>query len=67
MTRSENLLERVGEVLEMHGYRNGESLAFVQCEELVREGVVVELLLQPMSRLRDVIRWRNETDTIWIV
>jgi hypothetical protein len=64
MTRSENLLERVGEVLEKHGYRNGESLTFVQCEELVQEGIVVELLLQPMSRLRDVIRWRNERDII---
>lgn len=64
MTRSENLLERVGEVLERHGYRNGESLTFVQCEELVAEGIVVELLLEPMWRLRDVIRWRMETNII---
>ncbi|CAI7678896.1 unnamed protein product [Penicillium pancosmium] len=64
MTRSENLLERVGEVLEKHGYRNGQSLTFAQCEGLVQEGIVVELLLQPMSRLRDVIRWMNERDII---
>lgn len=64
MTRSENLLERVGEVLEKHGYQNGDNLTFVQCEELVREGVVVELLLQPMSRLRDVIQWCHEGDII---
>lgn len=64
MTRSENLLERVGEVMEKHGYRNGQSLTFAQCEGLVEEGIVVELLLQPMSRLRDVIRWMNERDII---
>ncbi|KAJ6000013.1 hypothetical protein N7481_000422 [Penicillium waksmanii] len=64
MTRSENLLERVGEVLEKHGYQNGQSLTFAQCEGLVQEGIVVELLLQPMSRLRDVIRWMNERDII---
>ena len=64
MTRSESLLERVGEVLAKHGYRNGQSLTFMQCEELVREGIVVELLLEPMSRLRDVIRWRLETNII---
>lgn len=64
MTRSENMLERVCGVLEKHGYRNGESLTFVQCEELMREGIVVELLLEPLSRLRDVVRWRLETNII---
>lgn len=64
IARSENLLERVGEVLEKHGYRNGQSLTFMQCEELLREGIVVELLLEPMSRLRDIIRWRLETNFI---
>jgi hypothetical protein len=64
MARSENLLERVGEVLERHGYKNGESLTFAQCEELLAEGIVVELLLEPMSRLRDVMRWRMETNII---
>lgn len=64
MTRSENLLERVSTTLERHGYRNGESLTFVQCEELVAQGIVVELLLEPMSRLRDVIQWRMETNII---
>lgn len=64
MTRSESLLERVSEVLERHGYRNGQSLTYVQCEELVREGIVVELLLQPMSRLRDVIQWSYDNNII---
>lgn len=64
MIRSENLLERVIGILERHGYKNGESLTFVQCEQLVKEGIVVELLLEPMSRLRDVVRWRTETNII---
>lgn len=65
MTRSENILERVSDVLDRHRYRNGDSLTFVQCEELVKEGIVVELLLEPMARLRDVIKWRLETNIIW--
>lgn len=64
MIRSESALEWVYEVLDKHGYRNGESLTFVQCEELLAEGVVVELLLEPMKRLRDVIQWRAEKDII---
>ncbi len=64
MTRSENLLERIGEVLERHGYQNGERLTFAQCEELLAEGIVIELLLEPMSRLRDVVRWRLEKNII---
>ncbi|KAF2627507.1 hypothetical protein BU25DRAFT_439935 [Macroventuria anomochaeta] len=59
MARSESLLERVGVVLERHGYRNGENLTFLQCEELVKEGIMVELLLEPMSRLKDVGDWRR--------
>lgn len=62
MIRSENMLERVGAVLERHGYRNGDSLTFLQCEELVKEGIVIELLLEPMSRLRNVIEWRLQTN-----
>lgn len=64
MSRSENGLERIVEILDSHGHRNGDSLTFVQCEELVKEGVVVELLLEPMSRLRDVVRWRMENNII---
>lgn len=64
MTRSENLMERIYEVLDRHGYRDGQSLTFVQCEELLAEGIVVELLLEPMWRLRDVMQWRNEKNII---
>jgi hypothetical protein len=64
MTRSENSLERILEILEKRGYRNGASLTFVQCEELLAEGIVVELLLAPLWRLRDVMQWRTETNII---
>ena len=64
MTRSESLLERIYEVLDKHGYRNGQSLTFVQCEELLAEGIVIELMLEPMRRLRDVIQWRAEGNII---
>jgi hypothetical protein len=64
MTRSENLLERILDVLKQHGYRNGASLTFNQCEELVAEGIVVELLLEPLWRLRDVVQWRLDDNII---
>jgi hypothetical protein len=64
MTRSENSFERILQILETHGYKNGANLTLVQCDELVAEGIVVELLLAPLWRLRDVIRWRLETDII---
>jgi hypothetical protein len=64
MTRSENSLERILDILEKHGYRNGASLTFNQCEELVTEGIVVELLLEPLWRLRDVVQWRLDDNII---
>jgi hypothetical protein len=64
MTRSENSLERILDVLKQHGYRNGASLTFNQCEELVVEGIVVELLLEPLWRLRDVVQWRLDDNII---
>ncbi|KAF2442342.1 hypothetical protein P171DRAFT_365181 [Karstenula rhodostoma CBS 690.94] len=57
-TNSENLIERVADVLKKHGVSNGSFVTFEECEELCREGVVVELLLMPMARLRDVIKWQ---------
>ena len=51
--RSESLLERVNGVLEKHNVKNGGYLTFNQCEALCKAGVVVELLLLPMARLRD--------------
>ena len=62
--RSQSLIERVGDVLKAHGIESGSYLTFKQCEALVAAGVVVELLLLPMDRLRDVIRWRLDNNII---
>ncbi|KAJ4367265.1 hypothetical protein N0V83_006846 [Neocucurbitaria cava] len=62
--RSHSLIDRVGEVLHTHNVRNGGYLTFDQCEDLVEAGVVVELLLLPMERLRDVFRWRLDDNII---
>jgi hypothetical protein len=55
---SENIIERVTGVLDKHGVSSGSFVTFEKCEELCEEGVVVELLLMPMARLRDVIKWQ---------
>lgn len=60
MTRSENSLERILDILERHGYKNGASLTFPQCEELMVEGIVVEIFLEPIWKLRDVMLWGAE-------
>ncbi len=62
--RSQSLIERVGDILQAHGVESGSHLTFKQCEALVEAGVVVELLLLPMERLRDVIRWRLDDNII---
>lgn len=64
MERSETLIERVGKVLQDHNIKNGSYLTFKQGEELAKAGVVVELLLLPMERLRDVIQWRFDDNII---
>jgi hypothetical protein len=61
---SENLIERVTDVLDKHGVRSGNFVTFEKCEELCKEGVVVELLLMPMARLRDVIKWQYHDDIV---
>ena len=64
ITRSQCLKERVRAVLETHGYSDGDALSFNQCGSLVKAGVVVELLLLPLSRLSDVARWTTERNII---
>jgi hypothetical protein len=62
--RSESLIERVNGVLEIHKVKNGGFLTFKQCEALCEAGVVVELLLLPMARLRDVLKWQYHDDIV---
>ena len=45
LLRSQNLMERIGDVLTAHGVEDGKSLTFDQCDELVRAGIVIDLIL----------------------
>ena len=64
MERSETMMERVGKILQDHNIENGSYVTFKQCEQLAKLGIVVELLLLPMARLRDVIQWRFDDNII---
>jgi hypothetical protein len=55
---SENQAGRVAQVLGNNGVRSGSYLTFKQCEDLCELGVVVELLLLPMARIREVMQWQ---------
>ena len=43
---------------------DGDSLSNEQCDYLSNKGVVVELVLLPMSAMKDVARWTTEHDII---
>lgn len=61
---SQNVLERVLKLLEEQKMTDGDSLSNEQCDYLTSNGVVVELVLLPMSAMRDVARWTTEHDVI---
>lgn len=61
---SQNILERVLKVLEAQGMADGDELSHEQCEFLTGNGIAVELVLLPMSSMRDVARWTTEHDVI---
>lgn len=61
---SQNILERVWQMLEAQGLKDGDELSHEQCEFLTGNGIAVELVLLPMSSMRDVARWTTEDDVI---
>lgn len=61
---SQNILERVLNLLEEQGMTDGDSLSNEQCDFLTSNGAVVELVLLPMTAMRDVARWTTENDVI---
>lgn len=61
---SQSVLERVLKILEEQKMTDGDSLSDEQCDYLTSNGVVVELVLLPMSAMRDVARWTTEHDVI---
>ncbi|KAF4333583.1 hypothetical protein FBEOM_12597 [Fusarium beomiforme] len=62
--QSQNLLERSIKILEEHGMSNGDHLTNEQCDFLTSSGIAVELVLLPMTALRDVARWTTERNVI---
>jgi len=61
---SQSILERVLKLLEEQKMTDGDLLSNEQCDYLTSNGVVVELVLLPMSAIRDVARWTTEHDVI---
>lgn len=59
-----NILERTLKILEAQNMNDGDELTHAQCEFLTGSGLAVELVLLPMSALRDVARWTTEHDVI---
>lgn len=59
-----NILERTLKILEAQNLHDGDELTHEQCEFLTGSGLAVELVLLPMSALRDVARWTTEHDVI---
>lgn len=61
---SQSLYERTLEILSVHNIDEGDDLTHEQCDFLTESGLAVELILLPMSALRDVARWTTEHDVI---
>lgn len=64
MKNSQDLLERSVKALEDKHLFHGDHLSRTQCDILAKSGIVVELVLLPMSTLRDVARWTTERNVI---
>ncbi|KAJ1325297.1 hypothetical protein MN608_10009 [Microdochium nivale] len=64
IVQSQSLVERSMQILEKYGMTDGDYLTNAQCELLTNNGIAVELVLLPLSSLRDVARWTTESDVI---
>ena len=64
MVRSQSLDIRVMEKLNELGFQDEEHLSKEDCDELTKSGLVAELVLLPVSTLREVIEWVIEDDII---
>ena len=62
--RSQDLLPRSIQLLESQGMFHGDHLTNEQCDFLTSNGIAAELVLLPMSALRDVARWTTERNII---
>lgn len=64
MKNAQCILNRVEDTLDRLGLKDQQDLTTAQCDALTQAGVVVELILLPISSIRDVVRWRIENDVI---
>ena len=64
VSRSQSILDRVEAALDGLEMSDHTHLTNEQCDRLTEAGLVIELLLQPMSSLRDIKRWMFEEDII---
>jgi hypothetical protein len=62
--KSQCVLDRVDEVVNCLGLCDGMDLTGQQCDDLANAGLLLELILLPLSSLRDVARWRHENNII---
>jgi hypothetical protein len=56
--------ERLSKILGDMGLQDGVELDAQTCDELIRKGVVVELVLRPIRTLRQVIQWMLQDNII---
>lgn len=56
--------ERLSDILDDMGLHDGTELDAQTCDELIRRGVVVELVLRPVRTLRQVVRWMLQDNVI---
>lgn len=64
ITRSQALTVRVAEKLDELRLRDGDHLNSEDCRKLTESGLVAELVLLPVSTLREVVEWVIEDDVI---
>ena len=58
------LANRVSTKMDGLRLQNSDSLGFETCEKLCGSGLVVQLILLPLSTLREVVLWSQSTDII---
>ncbi|KAG7294216.1 hypothetical protein NEMBOFW57_004286 [Staphylotrichum longicolle] len=56
--------ERLSDILDGMGLQDGAELDAQTCDELIRKGVVVELVLRPVRTLRQAIQWMLQDNII---
>lgn len=64
MSKSQTLESRIEDKLNDLNIVDGQVLSFEDCDDLTKSGLVVELVLLPVTSLRQVILWLQEDNII---